>query len=270
VPNRFKAEVQGAFKPDIVIESVRTAWWALAETVYENDLSKLVAWNPHGNTQATWERQIEKFWEITWALTDNEADNSLLDRRKNWRSHLAPDEPGVKCMMMDGWQELSGIATPHGEGLKQFWKQVRDTGKSGISSDLREDGHLCAIALVKRRFVRYFESLLIGIPEMLGGWTLQGWKLPSSVPSVSYMAAVHWLAKALSQGMKKNSGAFTTRPTKLPRIMANGAVTSSVSRKPMAIRNGRPSTAMCSSDMCWTTRNFFSGGSSRLKKSNKR
>jgi len=195
VPNRFKAEINADFKPQLVVDSVQKAWKAVADTVYTQDIEGLE--NPE--TKAIWERQIEHFWDMVWVIADDEEDASILDRRKNWRSYTAPPESGVKCMMMDGFQELSGTSTPHQKSLDLFWKKIRENkgkgkgkGKSkGMLNDLYEGESLCAIAFVKRRFPRYFDK--IGEIEMPSEWFLYGWALKSDVPSVSYMAAVHWL-----------------------------------------------------------------------------
>jgi CRISPR-associated protein Cmr2 len=111
VPNRFKggwAQVPEDFNPEQVVASIQQAWAALAEQVWKQDLAHC-----SGTTRDIWDRQVTQFWEISWALSDNDTESNLLDRRKNWRSYLPPEEAGVKCMMMDGWQELSGIATPY-------------------------------------------------------------------------------------------------------------------------------------------------------------
>jgi CRISPR-associated protein Cmr2 len=203
VPNRFKggwAKVPEDFKPDLVAESIRHAWRELAEKVWRQDLSDCPA-----STREIWERQVSGFWEISWAMSDNEAESNLLDRRKNWRTHLPPQEAGVKCMMMDGWQELSGITTPHTEGLKQFWDGLRSEGQYGIQTDLRENEYLCAIAFIKRRFARCFAELVTAMP---GGWTLHGWTVNPSVPSVAYMAVAPWLEQVLTHAPEAELKAF--------------------------------------------------------------
>ncbi len=194
IPNRFKAKVSEGFKPEEVDAAVRRAWIALANWVYKNDLDDL---NLGEKTKGIWDQQIENFWEMSWALTEDENDSGIIDRLKNWRTHLPPDEPGVKCMMMEGWQELSGLPAPNRQLLKSFWDKVRNNGKTGMITDLRENEQLCAIALVKRRFARNFEEF--PAQEMPCGWTLKGWKLPSSVPSVHYMAAAPWLADLIKK-----------------------------------------------------------------------
>lgn len=194
VPNRFKgglAKVPQDFNPNQVTQSVQLAWQAIAEQVWQQDLSGC---DP--NTRAIWDRQVSQFWEISWVLSDDETESNLLDRRKNWRSYLPPEEAGVKCMMMDGWQELSGISTPNAKGLNQFWERIRQQGDTTLISDLRENEYLCATAFIKRRFAHCFEDLKVAMP---GGWTLHGWKVSSSVPSVAYIAAAPWLAQVLRQ-----------------------------------------------------------------------
>lgn len=197
VPNRFKAEVANGFDPRKVDKTVRAAWRALAEEVWKGDLEGLA----NGGTRAVWDRQIESFWDIQWALVDDDSASNTLDRMKNWRTHLPPDEPGVKCMMMDGWQELSDAVRPgrksgDPDGPEAFWKKVRESAKKGMATDLRDGEMLCAIALVKRRFARHFESFNEAMP---GGWTLRGWRLPNGVPSVHYMAAAPWLTQLLNK-----------------------------------------------------------------------
>ncbi|NDP59535.1 MAG: type III-B CRISPR-associated protein Cas10/Cmr2 [Oxalobacteraceae bacterium] len=198
IPNRFKAfsaEVPIEFDASLVEQTVRAAWLALAGHVWQGD--RLGEFAMPG-TEAIWRRQHQHFWEVSWVLTPDESASSLLDQRKNWRSHYAQPEPGVKCMVMDGWQELSGAERPGLSGrqdkslLATFWTALRASGLSGIQTDLADNEHLCALAYVKRRFVRHFQSFKTLLPS---GLTVSGWKLDIGMPSVSYMAAVHWLEK---------------------------------------------------------------------------
>ncbi len=170
VPNRFKAEVAHNFKPEAIVESVQMAWRELAEVVWNADLQAFCQ-NDSIHRQI-WDRQIGSFFEITWALTET---SNILDRRKKWRTHFAPKEPGVKCMSMAGWQELSGTRSP--TELENFWRAIG------------EKDFLCAIAFVKRRFAVHFENLGKDKKiKMPGGWVLKGWKLKTGVPSLSYLA----------------------------------------------------------------------------------
>jgi CRISPR-associated protein Cmr2 len=191
IPNRFMAKVPETFQGEAIAQAVRNAWWALAEEVWRHD-----GLENHGASRDVWERQHRHFWDISWVLTDGPEESSALDCRKNWRVHLAPEEPGVKCHLMEGWQELSGIVPMDGDSngkRRKFWDNLRNAG-NGSGSDLNEGEMLCAIAYVKRRFVRVFEKFqpAIGLGEA-GTLTLRGWKLNHSMPSVAYMAAVHWL-----------------------------------------------------------------------------
>jgi CRISPR-associated protein Cmr2 len=187
IPNRFKATVNDNFQPILVERAVRAAWRAVAERVWQEDLARHCQRYP--DSRVIWDRQIEHFWEIAWALGD---DDSLLDRRKNWRTQLAPDEAGIKCSVMAGWQELSGLPAPDRKALDAFWEPVRaDCGR-----DLAEDEALCAIALVKRRFPHYFAQVQADMP---GGWTLHGWRVNPRTPSTLDLAAAPWLARVVQQ-----------------------------------------------------------------------
>lgn len=195
IPNRFKAmsaEVPEDFEPQQVVETVQAAWRTLSEQVWERDILGITS--DLSATREIWDRQISQFWEISWCLTDKPEASNLLDRRKNWRNYHPPEEAGVKCMMMDGWQELSGAERPgrSGQSERPFWQALRE--RVG-NTDLKPKEELCAIAFVKRRFSHVFAKLSAPMP---GGWTLTGWKVPVNVPSVSYLAAAHWLADTIS------------------------------------------------------------------------
>jgi CRISPR-associated protein Cmr2 len=192
VPNRFKAAVGKGFDPNQVVQCVQTAWCALTEEVWDNDLLEYESWK----TRVIWQNQILKFWEMQWAITDDENDPTPIDRLKNWRTHLPSSEPGPKCMIMDGWQELSGAERP-GREVDEFWDRLRNRADlGGIRTDLRQGECLCAIAYVKRRFTRVFANVNANMP---GGWTLTGWPVPAGVPSVQYMAIAPWLAQLIGK-----------------------------------------------------------------------
>ncbi|MDQ5770593.1 type III-B CRISPR-associated protein Cas10/Cmr2 [Thiothrix subterranea] len=201
IPNRFKGLVAAVdpmtFNPDAVVNTVQEAWKALAEKVWEADLATV----SNGVQRNIWDRQISNFWDMSWVITEDENDSSALDKRKNWRTYAPPEEPGVKCAMMDSWQELSGEKRPNRDAMNVFWNKVRIMGSDGMKSDLRPNEALCAIAFVKRRFSRHFHKLdhtMKTYPPMEKGWQLKGWEVATAVPSVVYMAAVHWLEKALN------------------------------------------------------------------------
>lgn len=224
IPNRFKAyqaEVPRDFDPKRVEKVIRDAWRLLAEKVWEADLEEVVLVGEQ--TRAIWDRQVNGFWELTWCLSDSQQASDLLDRRKNWRTHRPPSEPGVKCSLMEGWQELSGAARPGGP-VHSFWQQVRECGDS-LARDLRPDEPLCAIAFIKRRFVHVFDQFEYALPSIEGNQehpVLYGWWLPASVPSVAYLAAAPWLAytieaaggddhtRALIRNLESSIGALET------------------------------------------------------------
>ncbi|MDD5034704.1 MAG: type III-B CRISPR-associated protein Cas10/Cmr2 [Methylococcaceae bacterium] len=200
IPNRFMAKIPEAFGPGQaaqVAEAVRQAWMALAWQVWNFDgLCELAEADA---MLKLWERQHQNFWEIAWVITQDKTDSAALDRRKNWRKDLPLPEPGVKCHLMEGLQELSGIEEmkkDDNERRRAFWAKLRDSVDKG-EIDLTEKEMLCAVAYVKRRFVRVFDEFDKKI-ELCDGKKLniKGWKLDPNMPSVSYMAAVHWV-KAL-------------------------------------------------------------------------
>jgi len=193
VPNRFTAVLKrgGDFYPREVEQAVRKAWRGLAGKVWNEDLATIAG----EHSKRIWDRQVDGFWEISWALVTDDTATDVLDRRKNWRSHLPPPEPGIKCMVMDGWQELSGAESPikrEKVKLDDFWKQVRERDDA-MRRDLRREEHLCAMAFIKRRFPRHFDKVKVSME----GWTAHGWQVPTTVPSVVYLAAVPWLAEVI-------------------------------------------------------------------------
>ena len=195
IPNRFKATVPNSFDGKLIEQAVREAWIKLAEQVWRSDLQQISS----AATSAVWARQNENFWEISWAITEDVSASNLLDRRKNWRNHVPPPEPGVKCVIMEGWQELSGIEAMDKNGndaRRGFWEQVRAAYKN-CETDFAEGEMLCALAFVKRRFARYFQDFSANIVLGQQSLNLKGWQLETGMPSVAYMAAVRWLEQVV-------------------------------------------------------------------------
>lgn len=186
LPNRFKAETPEGFDPKACEEAVHKAWRKVADAVWDKYVSPMESLGK--DTRGIWDRQVESFWDMSWVIGEapgDRGDNAWLDRRKNWRTHRPPLEPGDKCTLMSSWQELSGYVRSR-ERQKQdaFWEATRN--KAG-SLDLGDSERLCAIALIKRLFPN--------IPE-----TTVGWKLGiRSWPSTPYMAAVPWIEEAYEQ-----------------------------------------------------------------------
>jgi len=201
IPNRFKASVPADFDGKLVEQAVREAWKQLAKHVWQQDLQAIAS----PATLEVWQRQNAAFWEISWAITEDENASNLLDRRKNWRNHLPPPEPGVKCVIMEGWQELSGVTAMRSDDNKEraaFWNKVRAI-KLGGEADFAEGEMLCALAFVKRRFARHFKnekrSVEFKATIQFGSNTLdlKGWELDTGMPSTAYMAAVRWLEQVV-------------------------------------------------------------------------
>lgn len=203
VPNRFKAEVPETFDPAAVCHAVRLAWVAIADLGWKRLPAGLR--ETHEGLRRVWSRQIgveletgrptepDPFWQLTWTLGCESDGEDLLDRRKHLRTGMPPDEPGAKCMLMEGWQELSGADRPNAEALNDFWKGVRRHVTKRNKADFSEGEQLCALALVKRLFPNEFDRLEpVAMP---GGWSFSGWKLQTGVPSVAYLAAAPWLAR---------------------------------------------------------------------------
>ncbi|OAT80442.1 type III-B CRISPR-associated protein Cas10/Cmr2 [Desulfotomaculum copahuensis] len=178
LPNRFKAQVPGDFDPGLCRQAVLDSWRSIAAEVWKRYVSKVAEENGKG-VKEIWDRQVEGFWEINWVIGE---DNSLLDRRKNWRSHVPTVEAGDKCTVMGNLQELSGYIRTQKEQRK-FWETLR---KELPGLELRPDERLCAVALIKRLYPLVAKETI-------------GWELPRYYPSTSYMAAVHWIARTIEQ-----------------------------------------------------------------------
>ena len=184
LPNQFKARVSDDFDAKGLVADVQAVWKALAEMVWKENFGSFKfsrTCSKEEDVREIWDRQVENFWEIYWVLTEKEDGHRKLAYRKNVRSYFPPEESGIKCLIMEGWQELSGLPYPDKKKLDSFWNEVRN--KCGY--DIRSDEHLCAIAFIKRRFAGVFHNFNHN--------KIRGWELSSGVPSVSYLATVHWL-----------------------------------------------------------------------------
>lgn len=221
IPNRFKAEVKDAFDPARVEEAVRLAWLAMAKLAWRR-LSQ--AARNSDRTRRVWSRQVgvdldtgtpilpDPFWRMVWAVGSIDEGEDLLDRRKNLRIDTAPLEGGAKCMLMDGWQELSGVERPKGELLKTFWEPLQEHLARYNPSDLRAGEQLCALSMVKRLFAHDFHRLRVPMPSR---WTFTGWWLPTHVPSTARLAAAPWLVALIRAADESNARSFVTKAEKL-------------------------------------------------------
>ena len=106
--------------------------------------------------------------------------DGLLARRKHWRTHRLPDEPGDKCTVMPDFQELSGhVRAGRGrQAQRRFWDAIRT--RVG-TLELKEEETLCALAFIKRFFPKISKKTISGELDV------DHW------PSTLYVGAVPWL-----------------------------------------------------------------------------
>ena len=195
LPNHFAVEVEGNASEvaHAGIRSLNDAWERVCSAVW----SAFVAPVCHvGNgTEEIWSRQVGSFWEVMWTAGSTSETGGLLARRKRWRTHRLPEEPGDKCTVMHDRQELSGFVRSL-DGAKQdaFWQRVREGRQTG-QLDLRDNERLCAIALVKRMFPRVALEAL-------------DWKVDASRwPSTVYVGAVPWIRR-VSDAVPRQAAAY--------------------------------------------------------------
>lgn len=232
LPNRFKATVPATFDPAAVSAAVQKAWSGLAQAVWDQFVSKIAA---HGHDTGTiWQRQIAGFWDIAWVLDDDPGDGSdarWLEARKNWRSRWPAPEGGDHCVLMSGWQELSGFTgARQGDRQRAFWRALA-TGVGGL--DLREHERLCAIALVKRLFPKLPRQQLQNTLGFVPGGNVHA---VGNWPSTAYLAAVPWLRQFIGDDTLRtaletyrsdvqratDAGVMGERATQLPGLQALG------------------------------------------------
>ena len=179
VPNHF--EVASDVAPEVVVASVtsafQTAWRKVYQAVWDYYLQPVHQLGL--GTRKIWQRQVDSFWEIVWVAAEGSADG-LLARRKHWRTHPLPQEPGDKCTVMPDFQELSGhVRGARGrEAQKAFWDAIR--ARVG-TLELKEEESLCALAFIKRFFAKISEETIGGALDV------DHW------PSTLYVGAVPWL-----------------------------------------------------------------------------
>lgn len=217
LPNRFKAEISNCPATIDIAQTckkaVDDAWKSICEAIW-SEYVEAAATKFHGvepgegkSTKEIWDRQTTSFWEMAWAIgEEDDEDGAWLDMRKNWR-RLNPkrEETGDLCRVMGNWQELSGVerfSDGARERQREFWNSVRETAKVS-PLDLPDGEYLCALALIKRLFPVHLQHtggerhedgprFPGAIPWRPGGSTLniRHW------PSTSYVAAVPWLKLA--------------------------------------------------------------------------
>jgi CRISPR-associated protein Cmr2 len=199
LPNRFRARIPNEFNPDGYCKAVRNAWREIANKVYQKYV--LSAEDLGYGTRSIWNRQIQGFWDMVWVLGE---ESNILELRKNWRSHILPDEPGDKCTIMGNMQEISGyIRAKQKDKQDKFWEKVK---KTLPLLDLRDDERLCAISMVKRLFPRVAQETI-------------GWTVPDSFPSTVYMSAVPWMVEILKKN-KEFAQKFVDLGTRISGVLS--------------------------------------------------
>ena len=184
VPNHFVVDVSGAVEPvaSAAEAALREAWRTICNSVWERFVVHAV---PAGRgTEAIWKRQTESFWEVAWTAGRSEHGGRMLARRKLWRTHRPPDEPGDKCTMMHDLQEISGhVGAGHHKRQKEFWTRV---GSRLGSLDLQASERLSAIAMVKRLFPKQ------AVCDAALGWPVDAshWRSTLSIGALPWIRAV--------------------------------------------------------------------------------
>ncbi|OQY98093.1 MAG: type III-B CRISPR-associated protein Cas10/Cmr2 [Candidatus Brocadia sp. UTAMX2] len=194
LPNRFKATAE---VPESAAEAanvvIKEAWEKIVEKALEKFVTKtggLVT----GETKKIWNRQIkiENQWEIAWVEGN---DGSLLDQRKNLRSHFSEEEQGEKCTLCGERQALSSGEKDNRDSVRKWWTKVAGEFKGfHFLKDGRE--RLCAVCTTKRIFPLVANEAV-------------GWPVYHNYPSTGYMCAIDWFkvilekAKAGNEAVKK-------------------------------------------------------------------
>ena len=180
LPNHFSAEVDEADANDVAragVASILGAWNTLCDAVWRRFVEPSASLG--AGTREIWLRQTRGFWEVTWVVGPPRSAGPLppLARRKLWRSHRLPDEPGDKCTVMPVLQELSGhIAARGGRAAQEgFWTDLRS--RMG-ELNVRDNERLSSVALVKRMFLETGDRAL-------------GWRVSPQWPSTLDLAGTN-------------------------------------------------------------------------------
>jgi len=191
LPNHVRVAVpkeEAAQIAERMTAAVHELWGALCEAVWERFIARAVQGSEaiELSVREIWDRQVRGFWEVLWVAAP--PGTGGLARRKAWRTHLVPEEPGDRCMVLPEYQELSGaLSTMSGTERRRqgaFWEAVRQhTG----AYDVRPDERLCAPVLVKRLFVSVAAKRCPGLPD--ASW----W------PSTLHLALAGWLQDAVTK-----------------------------------------------------------------------
>ena len=190
LPNQFKARIIPGFDPANCVRAVQEAWEDIARAVWDEFVAPVA--DKGNGTDIIWQRQVDSFWDIAWAVGE---EDSCLDRRKNWRSHVPPVEHGDKCTLAGNLQEISGfVRAKNKEEQEQFWREL---GVNARSLDFIDGERLCAVALIKRLFPLVADKAI-------------GWPVRTKYPSTSYIAALPWLLEIMA-GKPEQAAEFLLR-----------------------------------------------------------
>ena len=212
LPNQFTVEIDDGVPPiDIATaaeKGLRNAWRRVCGAVWDHYVVHAVS---VGNgTDTIWKRQIEGFWDVAW-VAGVPTEHGLLARRKHWRTHWLPEEPGNKCTVMPELQELSGhVRATDCVQQDAFWSAMR--AQSG-EFDLRDNERLSAIALVKRLYPRVAQQAL--------GCSLDVTHWPSTID----VAAAPWCQQLLALA-PQDAEAYADVVTKASDHVLSGGVSS--------------------------------------------
>ena len=174
-PNRLMAQCRADFDPEVVVQDCQKAFKGIAERIwaqYFGDFSRFeqASFDQH-ITRAIWDRQVENYLHIQWVISEEHQLNAL-DQRKNMVNQFPPPEPGYKCMIMPGLQELSGNDDLSSNNRHRFWEMVNELHLHDykqfydIQSDQVQIEHLCAIAFIKRHFYQFCSTQPVPVIEL--------------------------------------------------------------------------------------------------------
>lgn len=193
LPNRFKARVPENFHANQYKDTIKMKWLDISnavKTALQRNSSIVFDEN-------LWNCQTKHLWEFTWVIGE---EDSLLDFRKNLRTHAVPPAKGEKCTLCGERQELSGkgLGTKSSrDEMDKWWKNLRNSTlnpdqqtsiKGATLFDLRESERLCAVCLVKRAF-----------PFPAIAKKAFGWEVPVNYPSTHYMSAIDWITRVFDE-----------------------------------------------------------------------
>lgn len=191
LPNRFKAQVPVGFDPNVCRDAIDAAWRKLAGRVWDCFVARVA--DQGLDTQEIWNRQVGGFWDVSWVIGNDPGDGTdlaWLDRRKNWRTWRPPVEGGDHCTLMGDWQELSGfVRARESKAQNKFWTALRKDLPNPLDLDEQGRERLCAMALIKRLFLKVAAEAIGWTPSWDGGDAVR-W------PSTSRLAATGWLGLA--------------------------------------------------------------------------